>query len=174
MFSVSISQDVRKPRLENGSVHLKENGSTTVCTKLRSVNTCTTTYPVHCDCKLGKELKTLRVLKEKRIECVFNVREWTYRKCFSQTVGPSSTFHIASQMKALHARTVRHVLSPPLAPSSDGSVGQLLLLAHHRGSGDHSEASECRVKGYRGRLRRSGWWPFRWTGRDDWRDGANF
>lgn len=37
MFSIHISQDVRKPRLENGSVHLKETGSSTVYTELRSV-----------------------------------------------------------------------------------------------------------------------------------------
>lgn len=53
----------------------------------------------------------------------------------------------------------------------DGGVGQLLLLAHHRGSGGHPEAS-----GFRGHAdhRPSGRKPFRGDGRDGRRDRAVF
>ncbi len=39
---------------------------------------------------------------------------------------------------------------------SDGSVGQLLLLAHHWGSGDRSEASELGGEVDRRRVQRAG------------------
>ncbi len=48
-----------------------------------------------------------------------------------------------------------------LDPLADGSVGQLLLLAHHRGSGDPSEASEFWDKDDRGRVWWAGWRAFR-------------
>lgn len=62
------------------------------------------------------------------------------------------------------------VLSPP----SDGGVGQLLLLAHHRSSGDLPETSELHVKRDGGK-----WWQasrraFRGSGSDGWGDGAVF
>lgn len=57
---------------------------------------------------------------------------------------------------------------------SDGRVGQLLLLAHHRGSGDRSEASEYRDQVDCGRVRRAGRRAFWRSGRDGCRDGALF
>lgn len=57
---------------------------------------------------------------------------------------------------------------------SDGSVGQLLLLAHHRGSGGRSEASELGIEGDRRRVRRAGRRAFRGSRGDGCRDGAIF
>lgn len=57
-------------------------------------------------------------------------------------------------------------------PHPDSSVGQLLLLAHHRGSGDLPEASEFRVKDYRRGARRAGQRALRGSRRDCWGDWA--
>lgn len=57
---------------------------------------------------------------------------------------------------------------------SDGSVGQLLLLAHHRGGGDLSEASEHQVEDGRRSVRRAFRRDFRRSGGDALRDGAFF
>lgn len=60
---------------------------------------------------------------------------------------------------------------------ADGRVDQLLLLAHHRGSGGDSEASELWVEDdcrRARRLRRAGRRAFRRSGSDGCRDGAIF
>ena len=56
-----------------------------------------------------------------------------------------------------------------LSPPSDGSVGQLLLLAHHRHAGDLTAVSDLRVQaaGWR-----AGGEAFRRPERDGRRDGA--
>lgn len=90
--------------------------------------------------------------------------------CIVLTEGPNKSMCKSSLPLIKMLRLVVSSLTPP----SDGSVGQLLLLAHHRGSGDLSEASGHAVEDGCGRVWRAFRRAFRRSGGDSRRDGAFF